>query len=238
MKKIILIFSIVLFISSCSNDDKFITISGRVERASTGEGIDNQVVYLFIGQAHGSGPYGSYYTNIESKQVTTDLNGNFSLTVKSVDRMFVKVSKSPDNIYAGSELKGFNPNDKIILKVQKFLKFKIYVKNVNPFDLNDFININLVSGNVQNFRTKIENFGIENIKYPEENLPGGGTIGAFEDASWRGLNVNSIVHYNVPENAESFSIVAYKKKNGIDNTIVIHNIPFQIDQINTYNFDY
>lgn len=227
MKKILLILGIVLLLLSCSNDDKYITINGRVERILNGEGIPNQTVSLNIRQAHGSGQYGTYYTDIESKKVTTDLNGNFSVTVKSVDRMFVEVFKSQDENYSTFELKSFNPTDNIIVGVHKFVKFKIYVKNTSPFDENDYVSVHLVSGNVQNFVEKIENFGIQNIISP-----------IYLDTSWKGINVNSIIYYNVPENAEEYNIVYYKTKNAVNNTVVINNIPFQTNQINEFNLNY
>ena len=118
------------------------------------------------------------------------------------------------------------------------LKFKIFVNNTNPFNANDYIYIDFASGNKQSFRTKIENFGIENKKYPAENLPGGGTIGAFEEASWRGVNVNSIVYYNVPENADTHKVYWLKLKNGIETSGVTLEIPHQENQINEFNFDY
>lgn len=226
MKKIILILAIVIFSSSCSNDDKYITIKGRVERIINGEGIPNQIVNLNISQVH-EGSFGTYISDIESKQVTTDINGNFTANVKYADRMVVGVFKSQDANYATFELKNFNPSENIIIGVHKFVKFKIYVKNINPFDENDSINVNLVSRSVQNFVENIENFGNNND-----------ISSNYLDPSWKGTNVNSIIYYNVPENAEDYNLVCYKYKNGIFNTVVINNIPFHLNQINEYNFNY
>lgn len=53
-----------------------------------------------------------------------------------------------------------------------------------------------------------------------------------------GTNVNSIIYYNVPENAEDYNLVCYKYKNGIFNTVVINNIPFHLNLVNEYNFNY
>lgn len=152
--------------------------------------------------------------------------------------MFVQVYKEMDDNYSTFELKNFNPTDNIILKVNKFLKFKIFVNNMNPFNENDYIYIDFASGNKQSFRTNIENFGIINIHYPSDITPGAGGTGAFEEASWRGINVNSIVYYNVPENADNHKIVWYKRKNGIETSGVSPEIPFQPNQINEYHFDY
>lgn len=238
MKKIILILGFALFLISCTKDDNYITVNGRVEREINGEGIANQTVYLTFGQAHGSGQYGTYTTTIESKLVTTDSNGNFSVSVKSADRMFVKVYKEMDDNYSTFELKSFNPSDNIILKVNKFLKFKINVNNANPFDANDGIYIDFVSGNEQSFRTKIENFGVINTHYPSDITPGAGGTGAYEDTSWTGINVNSFVYYNVPENAEFHRVYWNKIKNSISTTGVTPEIPFIENQVNEYQFNY
>ncbi|UQD56200.1 hypothetical protein [Flavobacterium sp. K5-23] len=202
-----------------------------------GEGISNQQVLLQINQVHGTG-YWSYTTRIDSKEVTTDSNGNFSTSMKNESNTFVSVFKSQDDNYTAFELSNFNTNKDIVLKVNKFLKFKIYVNNTNPFDANDYIYIDFFSGNKQSFRTKIENFGIQNKHYPAENLPGGGTTGAFEESSWRGINVNSIVYYNVPENADNYKIYWLKLKNTIESSGVTPEIQFQEDQVNEYNFNY
>lgn len=239
MKIIILLSVLFLSLVSCTSEESnYITVNGRVEREINGEGVANQTVVLDFKQAHGSGQYGTYYTFIESKQVKTDSNGNFSVSVKSADRMFVQVYKEMDDNYSTFELKNFNPTDNIILKVNKFLKFKIFVNNMNPFNENDYIYIDFASGNKQSFRTNIENFGIINIHYPSDITPGAGGTGAFEEASWRGINVNSIVYYNVPENADNHKIVWYKRKNGIETSGVSPEIPFQPNQINEYHFDY
>ena len=142
MKKITLFIGIIILLISCTDDDKYVTINGKVERIINGDGIPGQIVNLKVRQAHGSGQYGTYFTDIELKQVTTDSNGKFSVIVKSADRMFVEVFKSSDENYATFELKSFNPNNNIILGIHKYVKFKVYVKNINPFDSNDYIKIN------------------------------------------------------------------------------------------------
>jgi len=238
MKKLTLICVLIILLSSCStDDDKYVTVKGRVEREINGERISNQKVYLETIQVHGTG-YWSYTTKIDSKEVITDSNGNFITSMKTDSNTFVSVFKSQDDNYTAFELSNFNLNQDLILKVQKFLKFKIFINNSNPFDSNDYIYIDFFSGNSQSYFTKIENFGIQNIHYPAENLPGGGTIGAFEEASWRGLNVNSIIYYNVPENADNHKIYWIKIKNSIETSGVTAEIPFVENQINEFHFDY
>ena len=238
MKTSVLIYTLLLFLISCSNEqENFITIKGRVEREINGQGISNQKVYLVINQSHGSG-YWHYTTKIDSKEIITDLNGNFSVLMKNDYNTFVSVFKSQDDNYTSYELSNFDLNNDIVIKVHKFLKFKIYVNNTNPFDANDKLYINFNSGNNQNFRTKIENFGVQNVQYPAENLPGGGSIGAYEEASWTGINVNSIVYYNVPENANIYKVYWSKRKNMVEAMGFTPDIPFQTNQLNEYYFNY
>lgn len=238
MKKSILIFAFFSMLLSCSKDETNYTIvKGRVEREINGEGISNQKVLLKINKINGTG-YWSYTTEIDSKEVITDSNGNFSVSMKNDSNTVVSVFKYQDDNYTSFELTNFNLNSNILLKVNKFIKFKIYVNNTNPFDINDYIYASFFSGYVQSGITKIENFGAQNTHYPAENLPGGGVIGAHEDTSWRGTNVNSIIYYNVPENADQYKVYWIKKKNGIETTGVTADITFQTNQINEYHFDY
>lgn len=234
MKKMIVISTLIFTLYSCSKDeDNYVTIRGRVEREINGEGIANQNVFLDLKQAHGSGQYGTYYTLIESKLVKTDPNGNFSLTVKSEDRMFVEVYKEMDDNYSTFELKSFNPSDNIVLKVNKLIKFKIYVNNVNPFDSNDYVLAYFYSGIVQNFRTKIENFGVHNnFTIASPGIP------SIQDTSWNGTNVNSIIYYSVPEDALEYKVGWIKRKNGIESNGSTNDLPFQVDQENEYYFNY
>lgn len=238
MKTIILFSVVFLSLIGCTTEESnYITVNGRVEREISGEGVSNQIVHLTMDQYHGTG-YWSYKTEIDSKQVTTDANGNFSVSMKNGDNTLVTAYKPQDDNYTAFQLFSFEPNKKVVLKINKFIKFKIYVNNTNPFDVNDFVSISFASGLPQNFRTKIENFGNTNTIHPAENFPGGGGVGAYEDASWKGTNVNSIVYYNVPENADNHKIVWYKRKNGIETSGVSPEIPFQPNQINEYHFDY
>jgi hypothetical protein len=236
MKKMIVISTLIFTLYSCSKDeDNYVTIRGRVEREINGEGIATQKVLLQINQVHGTG-YWSYTTKVDSKDVTTDSNGNFSTSMKNDSNTFVSVAKLRDDNYTANQLTSFDINKNLILKVNKFLKFKIFVNNTNPFNANDYIYVNFFSGDEQSFRTNIDNFGIINIHYP--STPGAGGSDVFEEASWRGVNVNSIVYYNVPENADTHKVYWLKEKNGIETSGVTLEIPFQENQINEFHFDY
>lgn len=238
MKTTILILIFLSFLVGCTNDEtNYITVKGRVEREINGEGIPNQKVSLEIMQIHGTGSW-AYTTIVDAKEVITDSNGNFSASMKNDSKTFVSVYKSQDDNYTAYELSNFDVNTDLILKVNKFLKFKIFVNNTNPFNSNDYIYIDFASGYYQSFRTNIENFGLVNTHYPSDITPGSGGTGAWEEASWRGINVNSIVYYNVPENTENHKVYWLKEKNSIETSGVTTEIPFQENQINEFHFDY
>ena len=221
MKTQILLLTLIFTLVGCStNDDNYITLKGRVEREINGEGISNQKVNLKMNKVYGTGKW-SYDREIDSKEVITDSNGNFSVSMKNDSNTYVSAYKSQDDNYSAFD-SSFFINKEIILKVNKFIKFKIYVNNTNPFDSNDYIYIDFVSGSYQSFRTNIENFGIQHTHY----------------TSWKGTNVNSIVYYNVPENAESHKIFWRKIKNSIETNGVTLEIPFQENQVNEFHFDY
>jgi hypothetical protein len=231
MRNIALIPVLIFAFYSCTNDDHFTTVKGRVEREMTGEGIPNQKVTLWMKQNH-PGVW-SYSTEIDSKIVTTDSDGNFSVSMKTDSNVLVTVYTNGNGNYTEFQ-NTFTLEENIILKVNKFLKFKIYVNNTNPINANDYVHVDFFSGGKQSFRTKIENFGILNAHYPND----GGGIGDHEDTTWWGENVHSIVYYNVPENAEAHNIFWIKEKNSIKTDGITAEIPFQENQTNEYHFDY
>lgn len=240
MKTTILVLVFFLSLVGCKRDDtEYIDVNGKVERELTGQGIPDQEVFLSAEVYHGTGML-AYKTLVDSKVVRTDANGQFSMAMKSVPEMFVTASTDQDENQTGSQkvVYGDALLNPIILQTNKIAKFKVYVKSINPFDDNDKINIDFFGGNQQTFRTAIQNFGVENIKHPAENSPGGGSTAAWEETTWVGANVNSVISYNVPENADQLKIIWKKRKNGTETTGSTADIPFVVDQMNEYHFDY
>lgn len=88
MKAHILFFVFFLTLVSCATDDNsienLITVDGRVERQINGEGISNQEVSVSIKRAIGSSS--SFFHSlktIDSEEVTTDSDGNFSVSINN-----------------------------------------------------------------------------------------------------------------------------------------------------------
>ena len=238
MKIKYLLLPIFLILASCFIDDADETINGRVQRAVNGDGIADQTVIVMTRKYTGSGWF-STIKMLDRTEVVTDVNGNFSVVLKSDVDAFVTIVHQGDDDYSGSGVfRDYSIDETVIIEADKFIKFKISVINTNPIDENDFIKIDFFAGlsNVQ--RTGIENFGIENTYHPEEQLPSGGSFGAYEETSWIGIDVNSIVYYSVPETAEHFKIIWYKKKNGIETDGFTNDIPYNINQLNSFSFEY
>lgn len=239
MKIAHLLLPIFLMLLSCSSDDgDYANINGTVQRAINGEGIANQSVIVMTRKHTGSGMFSSI-KEIDRTELITDANGNFSTSLKSAGDAFVTVVYQGDENYAGSpSFEDYPIGEPVIIAADKYIKFKIFVKNTDPVDENDFIKIDFYAGLANVERTKIENFGIDNTYHPEETLPGGGTSGAWEETSWTGMDVNSIVYYSVPESAEDFKIRWIKKKNGVETDGFTNDIPYKINEINTFSFEY
>ena len=219
----------------CSDDVDYVIVNGRVERAVNGDGIADQSVIVMTRVSKGSGFF-SYTKELDRKEVVTDPNGDFSVALVNDVDAFVTIIYQGDEDYSGSGiLRDYPINEPVIIKADKFIKFKIFVKNTNPYDENDFIKIDFFAGITQARRTNIENFGIENTHHPADTVY---NTGAWEEASWTGIDVNSIVYYSVPESADRFKIRWYKKKNGIETDGFTDNIPYKIDQVNPYYFEY
>lgn len=226
--RLLLIITISLTLTSCFLDDNdIVTINGRVERAINGNGIANQSVILITRDRNGSGLF-AVTKDLDQTSVVTDENGNFSVNL--VDGDFVSIIHQGDENYSGSGiLRDYQINEKIIIESNKFVKFKVIVKNTNPIDENDFIEISFFGGiNVSSpRRTNIENFGIVT---PE--------LLNWKDTAWTGTDVNTAVYYSVEETADDFKIFWKKKKNGLETSGFTNDIPHNIDQINTYTFEY
>ena len=239
MKIKLFLIVILAIVSSCSPEEfDYIPINGKILRAVNGEGIANQTLNIMTRKSTGQGLFSSTKI-IDSTYIVTDANGNFSSSLIYENDAFVTIVHSGDEDYLGSGIyKNYSINDPIIIEVDKFIKFKINVKNMDPLDENDFIKIDFFAGLANVRRTKIENFGIENTHNPVEMLPGGGSIGPWEEASWNGMNVNSNIYYSVPESADIFKLYWYKRKGGIESEGFTDNIPFTINQTNTFLFAY
>ena len=177
--------------------------------------------------------YGPYSSIIEKRVTTTDSNGNFSISMKKASNTSLSITKFKDDNYSEINSKSFEVNKDVIIKVHKFIKYKIYVNNTNPFDANDYFSIDFYSGNGNHFRTKIENFGVRNNYDPPS-----GSFGIYEYTSWQGTNVNSIVYYNVPENDVTHKIYWVKRKNIIETSGFTQQFQFQVNIINEFYFNY
>ena len=234
-----LLLPILLLLFACSLDDvEYALIHGKVERTINGDGIADQKVYVMTRKLNGTG-WLSYFEELDRKEVITDSNGNFSVALINDVNTFVTIVHQGDDNYSGSGAYRDYPIDKpVIIKSDKYIKFKVFVNNTNPIDENDFIKIDFFAGFSNVKRTEIENFGIENTYHPEEVLPGGGSIGPWEETSWTGIDVNSIVYYSVPETAENFKIRWHMTKSGIKTDGFTNDIPYDINQINPFSFEY
>lgn len=243
MKKFIKIAIIFYILNSCSKEtENYITIKGEVIRELNNEGIGNQKILLKMIKTFNTGYH--YTTEIDSKIIYTDNNGKFTVNMKSDSNTHITAFKYQDDDFEQYGLSEeipnniFQTNSDIIIKVNKLIKFKIYVEHTNPFDNNDFVKIDFFAGNKQSYRTKIENFGVQNTYFPIEYLPGGGSFGAHEDASWTGTNVNSIIYYSVAENADQFKIQWKLRKNSIETTGFTSDLTSYINQVNEFHYNY
>lgn len=234
MKLSYLLIPIVILLASCSSDDvDYVSIQGRVQRTLNGDGIAEQSVTVMTRKAMGSGLWSSI-RKLDEKKVVTDENGNFTAELINDVDAFITIAYEGDDDYFGSGIyRNYPINEPVIIGADKFIKFKILVHNSNPVDENDFIHIDFYAGLSNVKRTGIENLGTANIPHPAE-----GNIGAWEETAWTGTNVNSIVYYSVRETAEHFKIRWFRRKNNIETDGFTNDIPYDINQVNTFDFEY
>lgn len=232
MKNLFLIIGILFFFLGCKEDEDYFVVNGRLEKAINGEGIPGEIIKLRVEQHWGFGLI-SGKREIDYKEVTTDSNGDFRVLMKNDSNIYIFAHKRETDLSSGFN-GTFHAYDSIIIKINNFVKFEVSVKNTSPFDTNDYIKIDFYTSPNQSFRTKIENFGVENIHHPEDGSGGA----AWDESTWIGKNVNSILYYNVPENSTICKILWTKRKNGVETKGISENMSFDANQINEYNFEY
>jgi hypothetical protein len=242
LKYIFVLFSFIFLISCTKNEveENFYTtkINGKVIRELTNERISGCKIYLEIVKTYGTG-YGSYKKRVDVQNVLTDQNGNFTVNMKNSNNTYLIIRKEIDNIYGaydGGEnfvTEQNNLSIDLTVKIQKFINFRINVKNVTPVNDDDYIDVSFAYHRGQAIRKEILNFGIPNIIYPAE-----GGFGPRVETAWKGINVNSAILYSVTEDSQYYKLYWQKRKNGISTTGVTNDIPYDINTLNEYNYNY
>ncbi len=97
MKITYLLLPIFLILASCSIDDDYATINGRVQRALNGNGIADQSVIVMTRKLTGSGLF-STYKELDLTEVVTDVNGNFSVALLNDVDAFVTIVHQGDEV--------------------------------------------------------------------------------------------------------------------------------------------
>ena len=225
MKRSILLFILILIFAGCKDSSNSHIVNGKIVRATTGEGIPNQEVHVQVCEDYEGGFYASPKCT-DYEMVTTDVNGDFIVPVKYVCDSYLTIRTwDPDDEYAGTGHSHLpiDENIDILLETDKYINFEVHVNNVSPYDDDDFVNIYANPQSRQAQRIKIENFGVQNIT---------------NQTSWNGTNVNSIVYYRVREGSDYYRLSWRKRKNGIETSNGVNEIPLTVDQLNEFHFDY
>ena len=243
LKCIVILIFVMLFSNSCTKSEVSESfyktkINGKVIREVTNQPVSGITLYLEIVKIYGSG-YGSYKETIDVRNVTTDQNGNFEVSLRNSTNTYLVIRKEFDNIY-GAYSGGQNfaadqnySNIDLTIKLQKFINFKINVKNTAPSNNEDYIDVSFAYHRGQAIRKEILNFGIPNIVYPAQ-----GGFGPRIETAWQGINVNSTIFYSVTEDSQYYKIYWQKRKNGISTQGVTNDIPYDINILNEYSFNY
>ena len=239
---IIVIFSLA-FLNSCTKNEESVyfyttKISGKVIREVTNQPISGITLYLEIVKIHGSG-YASYKETIDVRNVITDQSGKFEVSLRNSTNTYLIIRKELDDIYGaygGGQNFASDQNYTSIdltVKLQKFINFKINVKNTAPVNNEDYIDVSFAYDGGQALRKEILNYGIPNIVYPAQ-----GGFGERIETAWLGMNVNSTIFYSVTEDSNYYKIYWQKRKNGISTQGVTTDIPYDINILNEYNYNY
>ncbi len=222
-----------VFLVNCSSDDvEYSQINGQVVRLADGSGVANQRLHIMTQKKEGSGVFSYNVLLDEVEDVYTDLEGKFSVNLITEPNAFVTITHWGDKEYFSLiNHQSYWLDEEIIIPTLKAVKFNIQVINSNPFDENDYIYISLYTDTTDS-QTGIENFGVENYSYINE------WGREFQTASWTGINVNSIIYFSVAETPEIVKVQWKMRKNGKETNGFSENIPFDMDQTNTFVFEY
>lgn len=239
MKPIYLLFIALIILTSCStDDDHYATVTGRVERKLNQQIVAGHEVTVRTAKMEGSGLF-SRQIILDEETVITDTNGDFAVDLKTATNAYVIITHNGGEDFSGSGIfTNYSIDAPVIIKVEKYYKVHVRVRNDSPYDAVDYLSIRTTASSLPVATgvrvNKITNLGIANQDYVETYAQNG----YYGSTVWEGENVNSIIEYNVPETAEWFKILWFKRKNGIGTDHSSENIIPVEDQIIFYNLDY
>lgn len=252
MKQIVKIGLMVLSliaISSCDLDGlNRQEVSGVLISEVSGKGIANTSLTATVLSASGYGIFSSS-NQVSRKEITTNHQGEFSLSVKYEDRdnwvWFTKndEEKSTDilNIVPRFYISELDEGP-ATLYVREFHPLEITVKNVDPFDSEDAIYVSV-------FFTVQENDNDINFRYThsviydivnrlDENLPH--TYPVTDNGlrpDWIGDQVDSTIYGRLQE-ATTYKVIWSVRKNGVVTEYSTDFIPTDADAVNRVQIMY
>jgi len=148
---LIFLFISLFTLQSCSDDNLVgIEVNGRIVSNVTGEGMPNIPFTYMVTEVEGSGILSNTIT-ISQGNVITDKFGNFTTTIyyesggnvckfwKGDDEWTTDFLSDPQSFWC----RDLDSNVPIKLEVRKYEEMKVYVKNTNPIDDDDSINVSI-----------------------------------------------------------------------------------------------
>lgn len=241
----ICMISFLLFLfTSCEkifNNEKLetITVKGIVTNDVTEEPISNLTFYCYVSYRTGSGWFVETHKVSETK-ITTDENGLFTATIPykiDVDNIFFfgkyddeYTSIYPHNRFSYTDLK--KESNHLILHARRYEKYKIVIKNTQPFDENDSISVYL--GDRYKFAgydlvDSIINYGSKPIYFSNSSLV---TV-----TNWVGKNIHSEIHGQFQDGSVYLLYWIVKKNNRLSEVrtpeIIVRN-----DTLNYFELNY
>lgn len=219
-----------LSLGSCKKHSKHVKVSGKVEHVRTGNGVSNVEIELNT-QSSSPGIFGSITTVHDTKTVITDENGNFSVRMKTEKESSVAIkTEGKDDFYCEDPRQTFSYKSDIIIPAIKWVDTRIHVKNVNPYDENDWVQVRLWANldALIEFQ-KVEDYGSE---YKGISLISG------EFARWEGTDINSTIYFKMTEDVIVPEILWKTRKNGVEKEGRLTIPNFDPDKVNEYTFEF
>jgi hypothetical protein len=248
IKKAVYFMIFLIIASSCTSveesDLKYIEINGKIVNDFTNDPISNISFNLKTGLKHQNSENPSVWdwTEIfENIEITTDENGVFSTEIAYKDLSNSLIFfREDDNDYTrfvkgnlGKTIADINNNAPIVIKVRHWEDLVITVKNIDPYDENDRVNIYVRQTNTpldMHIITEIVNNGVQNQQTAEGDDNGLRPL-------WIGSAVDSEIKVHI-QNGSKYSIQTTVTKNGITTVTWSDEIETIDGILNEYEVNY
>jgi hypothetical protein len=246
MKHFFLVFAIVILLNTgCTKTNSLnsFNLQAKVVSQLTNQAIPGAKIYIRVASKESISGIFVHVTLLDSFTVVSDNSGNISCRIKynNDPNISVEFNKVDDTYSTGfffqrteyliSELKNLTL---LTFYVRKYANLKINVKNINPLNDNDAIDLYISQDSTHyynNIIDSIHNFRVMNqpLVYPAAN--------DGRNPYWIGKDVNSTIYGKIQEGT-TYQITWEVSRNGVHTINKSLRLKTSINSLNLYDILY